>query len=105
MSIVITSENFEKEVINASGPVLIDFWAAWCMPCRMLGPTIDALATEYAGKVTVGKINVDDNKELSSKYGVMSIPTVLLFAKGKVVEQFVGVQPKATYENAIKKHI
>jgi thioredoxin 1 len=71
----------------------------------MLGPTIDALDTEYEGKVTIGKLNVDENKELSSKYGIMSIPTVLLFHKGEVVEQFVGVQPKATYADALNKYI
>jgi thioredoxin 1 len=104
MSIVINSDNFEKEVLKSSEPVLVDFWAAWCMPCRMLSPTIDQLAEEYAGKLKVGKLNVDENKEISSKYSVMSIPTVLVFVNGEVVEQFVGVQPKAAYEDAIKKH-
>ncbi len=105
MAITITSDNFEKEVLNADTPVLVDFWAAWCMPCRMLSPTIDQLAEEYASKIKVGKLNVDENKEISAKYGVMSIPTVLMFVSGEVVEQFVGVQPKATYEDAVKKHI
>ena len=105
MAIVLTEENFGAEVIRASMPVLVDFWASWCMPCRMLGPTIDALDTEFADKVVVGKLNVDENKEISSKYGIMSIPTVLLFHNGEVVEQFVGVQPKATYADALNKYI
>ncbi|MDR2883532.1 MAG: thioredoxin [Deferribacteraceae bacterium] len=105
MPVVITDSNFEAEVTKSNTPVLLDFWASWCQPCRMLSPTIDALATEFDGKAKVGKVNVDENREISSDYGIMSIPTVLIFHKGELVEQFVGVQPKATYEDAIKKYL
>jgi thioredoxin 1 len=105
MPINLTNENFETEVTKSEMPVLVDFWASWCMPCRMLGPTIDALDAEFQGKVKIAKLNVDENKQLSSKFGIMSIPTVLMFHKGEVVEQFVGVQPKATYADAINKYL
>ncbi len=105
MPIVLTGDNFDKEVISSKKPVLVDFWASWCMPCRMLAPTIDALETDFTNKVIIGKLNVDEHKEISSRYGIMSIPTVLLFKGGEVVEQFVGVQPKATYADALNKYI
>ena len=104
MPIELTDDSFEKEVINSKKPVLVDFWAPWCMPCKMLIPTIDALETEFAGKAVIANLNVDEYKEASSRYGIMSIPTVLLFNGGAVVEQFVGVQPKAAYSDALNKY-
>ena len=105
MPTMLTSDNFDKEVINSKIPVLVDFWASWCRPCKMLAPTIDALETEFTNKATIAKLNVDENKEISSRYGIMSIPTVLLFKSGEVVEQFIGVKPKAEYTDALNKYI
>ena len=94
----ITRENFENEVMKSNIPVLIDFWAPWCGPCRMMGPIIEQLAEEYEGKVKVGKVNVDEEGELSQAFGVMSIPTIVLVKDGKVVKQAVGARPKAEVE-------
>ncbi len=94
----ITRENFENEVMKSNIPVLIDFWAPWCGPCRMMGPIIEQLADEYEGKAKVGKVNVDEEGELSQAFGVMSIPTIVLVKDGKVVKQAVGARPKAEVE-------
>lgn len=94
----ITKENFENEVMKSNIPVLIDFWAPWCGPCRMMGPVIEQLADEYEGKAKVGKVNVDEEGELAQAFGVMSIPTVVLVKDGKVVKQAVGARPKAEVE-------
>ena len=94
----ITRENFENEVMKSNIPVLIDFWAPWCGPCQMMGPIIEQLAEEYEGKAKVGKVNVDEDGELSQAFGVMSIPTIVLVKDGKVVKQAVGARPKAEVE-------
>ena len=101
MALEITDENFEETVLNSSKPVLVDFWAAWCGPCRMVGPIIDEISTEYAEKAVVGKVDVDANQEFAAKYGVRNIPTVLVFQNGEVVGRQVGVAPKASYTDAI----
>ena len=94
----ITRENFENEVMKSNIPVLIDFWAPWCGPCQMMGPIIEQLAEEYEGKAKVGKVNVDEEGELSQAFGVMSIPTIVLVKDGKVVKQAVGARPKTEVE-------
>jgi thioredoxin 1 len=97
MALEITDANFEEIVLKASQPVLVDFWATWCGPCRMVGPIIEDLSGDYEGKAVVGKVDVDAHQEFAAKYGVRNIPTVLLFKGGEVVDKQVGVAPKATY--------
>lgn len=94
MALNFTSANFEEEVLKASEPVLVDFWAAWCGPCKMVGPVVEELAQDYQGKAKIGKLNVDDNGSIAQKYGVMSIPTLILFKDGKEVDRIVGFRPK-----------
>ena len=98
MEIEVTDASFQKEVIEKSQetPVLVDFWASWCGPCMMLGPTLEKIAKEYQGKFVLAKAATDDNHETASKFGVMSIPSVKLFKNGKIVDEFVGAQPEAT---------
>lgn len=98
-----TDDNFEAEVLKATTPVLVDFWATWCAPCKAIAPVIDAVAEEFDGQVKVGKVNVDDNPATPGKYGVRGIPTVILIKDGKVVDQVVGAVPKAQLEALIKK--
>ncbi|MDP2960848.1 MAG: thioredoxin [candidate division Zixibacteria bacterium] len=101
--IELTDDNFEQEVLNSDLPVLVDFWATWCGPCRMVGPIVDELAKEYVSKVKVGKLNVDSNGKIPIKYGIMSIPSLLFFKKGQVVEQIVGAVPKKNLVDTIEK--
>jgi thioredoxin 1 len=101
MALEITDATFEEVVLNSEKPVLVDFWAAWCGPCRMVGPVIDEVSTEYEGKAVVGKVDVDANQEFAAKYGVRNIPTVLLFHKGEMISRQVGVSPKNAYTDAI----
>ena len=101
MALAITDATFDEVVLKSNKPVVVDFWAAWCGPCRMVGPVIDEIAAEYEGKATVGKVDVDANQEFAAKYGVRNIPTVLIFQNGEVVGRQVGVSPKKTYTDAI----
>jgi thioredoxin 1 len=105
MEIELTDANFEAEILNASTPALVDFWAPWCTPCRMMAPTIEQLGKELEGKVKVGKMNVDENNKFAQQYGIMSIPTFLVFKNGKVVEQMVGVMEKDDMMSRIEKHM
>lgn len=98
-----TNDNFETEVLNSDKPVLVDFWAEWCGPCRMLSPTIDDLANDFDGKASIGKVNTEDSPEIAMQYNVMSIPTVILFKDGKPVKQFVGLRGKADFANALNE--
>ena len=100
--LTLTGQNFEQEVLLAKEPVLVDFWATWCGPCRMLAPVIEEIANEYAGKVKGGKVNVDDERELALEYGVSSIPTVMVFQNGEVKETSVGYRPKEEIEQMLK---
>jgi thioredoxin 1 len=101
MALAITDATFDEVVLKSDKPVVVDFWAAWCGPCRMVGPVIDEVSAEYEGKAVVGKVDVDANQEFAAKYGVRNIPTVLIFQNGEVVGRQVGVAPKKTYTDAI----
>lgn len=101
MTIKLTDETFEKEVLQSQNPVLVDFWAEWCQPCQMIGPVVDELAEEYKGKITVGKLNVDENINIPGNYGIMSIPTLIVFKDGKPFRTIIGVQSKDTLKKAI----
>ncbi|MGF1633934.1 MAG: thioredoxin [Phycisphaerae bacterium] len=96
-----TDDNFESEVLQADTPVLVDFWADWCMPCRMLAPTIEKLAGEYDGKVKVGKLDTDANRETSMKFGISAIPTVILFKNGEIAQRFVGMRQEKEFKEAL----
>jgi thioredoxin 1 len=100
-----TDGNFDEAVLNADGPVLVDFWAEWCGPCKALGPVIDELATDYAGKASIGKLDTDASRDVSVRFQVSAIPTVILFHKGEIVEKFVGLRSKKDFQTAIDKLI
>jgi thioredoxin 1 len=97
-----TDDNFQDEVLNSTGGVLVDFWAPWCGPCRQIAPLIDQLAEQYSGKVKIGKLNIDDNPNVTNQYGIQSIPTLMLFKDGEVAERFMGMPPKVKLEGALE---
>ena len=99
----LTDETFEQEVVQGDKPALVDFWAEWCMPCKMLAPTIDELAKEYAGRQTVGKIDTDNSRQVAMQFGISAIPTVILFKDGQMAKKFVGLQQKADLKAAIEE--
>ncbi|MCE1227191.1 MAG: thioredoxin [Geobacteraceae bacterium] len=101
--LTLTDANFDRDVLQSDLPVLVDFWATWCAPCKAIAPLIDSVAADYAGKVKVGKVNVDDNQATPGKYGVRGIPTLILFKGGKVVDQVVGAVPKSQLDALIAK--
>jgi thioredoxin 1 len=100
---VFTDQNFQKDVISSEIPVLVDFWAPWCAPCRIIAPIIEDLAKEYAGKLKVGKLNVDENQQTAANYGIMSIPTLLFFKGGQPVDSIIGAQSKETIKQKIEQ--
>lgn len=101
--ITLSDDNFEAEVVNADKPTLVDFWAAWCAPCRAIAPAVEELANDYHGRIRVGKLNVDDHPKTATQYGIKSIPSLLLFKDGKVLDQVVGAVPKEKLESVIKQ--
>jgi thioredoxin 1 len=101
----LTDQNFDQEVLDSGSLTLVDFWAAWCGPCRTIAPVIEELAQEYSGRLKVGKLNVDENKDIATRYNIKSIPSLLLFKEKEVLEQLVGVQPKPILKKFIDKHI
>lgn len=100
---ILTQENFEQEVLQSPKPILVDFWAEWCGPCKMLAPVLDELAAEYDGRVRIGKVNIDDHQALAAQFGIQSIPTLLLFQQGQVVEQVVGMRSKRDLSSRLEK--
>ena len=103
--VTFTDGNFQEEVENVKGVALVDFWAPWCGPCRVVGPVVEEIANDYAGKAKIGKLNVDENQQIAQKFGVMSIPTLIIFKDGKEVDKLVGAQPKEKIAEAIDKQL
>jgi thioredoxin 1 len=101
--ITLTKENFAQQVLNSQTPVLVDFWAEWCGPCKMIAPVLDELADEYSGRVQIGKVNIDESQELAAEYGVRAIPTLLIFQNGQVAEQIVGLRSKRDLKASFDK--
>jgi thioredoxin 1 len=104
-TLTFTDATFESDVLSAEVPVLVDFWAEWCGPCRMMGPTVDQIAVDYADKVKVGKVDVDSNQQVAARYGIRGIPTLLLFKGGKVVDQKVGAIGKPEFQKMLDAHV
>lgn len=105
MSIKLSTENFTKEVINSHVPVLVDFWADWCGPCRIVAPTLEEISKEYGDKIIVGKLHVDENPDTASAYNIRSIPTMILFKDGKEVDKLIGAQPKEAIINFVNERL
>lgn len=105
MALQFNDSNFQEKVLNADKPVLVDFWAEWCGPCRMIGPLVEELATEYEGKAYIGKVNVDENPSIAEQYGIRSIPTLLVFKGGEVVDKLVGALPKNKISEKIQAQL
>ena len=103
--ITVTDDTFEAEVVNSPTPVLVDFWAAWCMPCRMMAPIVEEIAAEYGSQLKVAKLDVDQNPQMATQHGIMSIPTLMLFKDGEVVERLVGAMPKQRLMEKIMPHL
>lgn len=101
---IVSDADFEAQILKSEIPALVDFWAAWCGPCRQVGPVVEELATEYRGKIKVAKLNVDDNKETPGKYGIRGIPTLMLFKGGQVIDQIVGAVPKSKIKELLDKY-
>ena len=104
-TLTFTDQNFEQEVLKSDKPVVVDFWAVWCAPCRMVAPTVEAIAEEYLGRAKVGKLNVDENQAVTSRYNIRGIPTLLLFKNGQVQEQIVGATSKDSIVKLLEKHL
>ena len=102
---VVTDETFQEKVLNSNTPTLVDFWAIWCGPCRMVAPVIEALAEEYDGKAKIGKVNVDENPRISQRFGIRSIPTLMVFKNGQLKETAIGVRPKAALEQLLSPYV
>jgi thioredoxin 1 len=105
MALELTDSNFEQLVLKSDKPVMVDFWAEWCGPCRMVGPVVEELGKEYDGKAVVGKLNVDENAQVSMKYGIRSIPTILFFKNGQLVDRSVGAVPKAQLASKLQAQL
>jgi len=103
MEINVNDKNFKKEVLESDTPVLVDFWAEWCGPCRMVGPVVEELAEEFKGKIKVAKMNVDESRQTPARFGIRNIPTLILFKGGEVAQTIIGAQPKSYLEEALKK--
>lgn len=101
----LTDDTFDETIKNAKGPVLVDFWAAWCGPCKVIGPFLDQLAGELSGTATIAKVNVDENGDLSARFGIRSIPTLLVFKDGRLVDQTIGALPKEQLRGLVQKHV
>jgi len=101
--VAVTDHDFARQVLQSDTPVLVDFWAEWCGPCRVLGPVIESLSKEYDGKIKVAKVDVDANQQIAMQYGIRSIPTVMLFDKGQIVDTIIGVRPKADYDATLRR--